>query len=204
MTAPHQVRRAPLRTVRPKDLAGTYTNPRAVIAHHLGTGALIRLAPGYVMAVPDDKGPTWRPTPEAAGAGVATAIHGPDHIVLMGLTAARVHGALPRALGCVVIAVPRQHRPITLLNGGTLQFVQRDTDALDASLQSLDVGRALVTTVEQTTLDLVRRPMLGGHPDEARAAVHSLLPRLDQERLHRLATTQHGMGTALGRIKALL
>lgn len=203
MAAPALITHAPLRTVRPKDLAEVYTNPRAVIAHHLGTGALVRLAPGYVMAIPDDKTPTWHPTLETAGAAIATAIYGANDTVLMGLTAARIHGALPRAIGDVVVAVPRQHRPIRLEAGGTLHFVQRDTDALDARLETVEVGRALVTTVEQTALDLARRPELGGHPDEATVALNNLLPRLDHDRLVRIAAQQYGMGAALERIEAL-
>ena len=203
MTAPQLIARAPLRTLRPRDLSDAFANPRAVISHHLGTGALARLAAGYVMAVPDDAEPGWRPSPETAGAGIAAAIYGIDHIVMMGISAARIHGALPRAIGDVVIAAPRQHRPLVLDDGGRLHIVQRQTAALDARLETLDTGRVLVTTVEQTALDLARHPGRGDHPEEPAAALRNLLPRLDHDRLTRITAEQHGMGAALERIEAL-
>ena len=47
---------------------------------------------------------------EAAAAGIATAIYGPDDVIVMGPSAARLHGAIPRALATATIAVPSQHR----------------------------------------------------------------------------------------------
>ncbi|MGB8386716.1 MAG: hypothetical protein WCE76_02440, partial [Mycobacterium sp.] len=65
--------------------------------------------------VPQDMvGRQWVPSLEAAAAGIASAIYGATDAVLMGISAARVLGAIPRALATAVVAVPGQHRPIRL------------------------------------------------------------------------------------------
>lgn len=59
-------------------------------------GALDRLATGYYAVVPDDRaGHDWRPELEAAALGIAAADEGVDTVALMGLSAARVRGAIP-------------------------------------------------------------------------------------------------------------
>lgn len=199
---PLALTQAPLRTLRPKDLADLYVNPRAEMARMIDAGAVKRLAYGYVVATPDDQGHGWKPTIEAAGAGIAAAIFGQRNVVLMGVSAARVHQAIPRAIGNVVVAVPRQHRPIELEDGGQVLFVARNTDGLDARLETFETGQALVTTVEQTLLDLTKRPELGGDVNEAREAMRNLLPRINEDRLARLAHEQRTV-TALEHIEAL-
>lgn len=93
-----------------------------------------RLAYGYYVVVPQENlGEAWMPALEAAAAGIATAHFGADNVVLMGVTAARMHGAIPRALGTAVVAVPAQRNAIALADqDATVQFVKRDTAALDA------------------------------------------------------------------------
>ncbi len=88
------------------------------------------------------------PTLEAVAAGAATALYGERVPVLMHLTAARLHGALPRAIATAVVAVPEQHRPVRVADRpeGTITFVARDVDTLDAVLLRTDLGPALVTT----------------------------------------------------------
>ncbi|MFY2786607.1 hypothetical protein [Rhodococcus sp. MALMAid1271] len=54
---------------------------------------------------------------EAAAAGVAVAAYSADDAddaVVMGVSAARLHGAIPRALAMAVVAVPTRHDPIRL------------------------------------------------------------------------------------------
>ena len=53
-----------------------------------------------------------------------------------------------------------------------------------------DLGQCLVTTAEQTVLDLAHRPNLGNVVDEAHAAIAALLPRCNEETLERLAGEQ--------------
>ncbi|WP_216822863.1 type IV toxin-antitoxin system AbiEi family antitoxin [Aeromicrobium sp. A1-2] len=165
-------------------------------------GAVTRLAYGYFIVTPDDQGDGWKPTIETAAAGIAAAIFGQRNMVLMGVTAARVHLAIPRAIGVAVIAAPRQHRPVKLEDGGKVRFVARDVDGLDARLETLETGQALVTTPEQTLLDLAKRPDLGDLATEAHAAVRNLAGRADWEKLTRLAHRQRARA-ALEQIEAL-
>lgn len=194
---PVAITRAPLRTFRPKDLAETYTQPNVQLHRLTRQNRVKKAAHGLYYAVPDDQDPTWAPTLEAVAAGVATAIFGERVPVLMHLTAARLLGALPRAIGQAFVAAPRQHMPLQVADrpGATIFFVAREVDALDATLVRTDLGPALVTTPEQTVLDLTKRPRLGEMPEETQAAVRLLLPRCDGGRLEELAREQRMMRT---------
>ncbi|MFC6150957.1 MULTISPECIES: type IV toxin-antitoxin system AbiEi family antitoxin domain-containing protein [Mumia] len=175
-----------------------YAHPRTQVARLSRGGALLRLTDGYYVVVPDDRGVDWRPTLEAAALGVASAIYGAGGAVLMGVSAARVRGAIPRALATATVAVPRQHRAISLdgLGDVVVRFVQRDTDDLDAQLESFGaLGRGLVTTVEQTILDLGRRVPSGADESQVREAIDNLWLQADQELLDELAQRQRGRAT---------
>ncbi|MFE3542458.1 type IV toxin-antitoxin system AbiEi family antitoxin [Nocardia sp. NPDC059177] len=189
---PAELWRVPLRTLRPQDLAEIYAQPRPEIARLVDRGVLHRVAHGYYIIVPPDRvGRTWLPGLEAAAAGIATSIFGPDHAILMGISAARVLGAVPRALATVVIAVPGQHRPIALADRpARVRFVRRDTEVLDAERVETPLGPVLVTTPEQTVLDLARRPQLGNAESEVRQAIETLYRRSDPARLAQLAADQ--------------
>jgi len=116
---------------------------------------------------------------------------GLDNAVLMGVSAARLHGALPRALAVAVVAVPMQRAKVRLRDrDGSVVFVKRNVDRLDAERLPTELGPALVTTVEQTVLDLAHRPLLGGAGDDVPAAIRALLPRCDRHRLDELAVEQ--------------
>jgi len=200
---PGVITRAPLRTFRPQDLAEVYSQP-SVQLHRLTQDPRVRKAAhGLYYTVPDDQDPTWTPTLEAVAAGVATAIFGERVPVLMHLTAARLLGALPRAIGQAFVAVPRQHAPLHLADrpAATVTFVARNVDGLDAVLQRTDLGPALVTTPEQTVLDLTKRPELGDMPGECRDAARVLLPRCDEQRLEEIAREQRMVRT-LERLRA--
>lgn len=201
--APDLMARAPLRTVRPKDLAAVYTQPSVQLARLVRHGRVRKAAPGLYYALPDDRPSDWLPTLEAVAAGAATALYRDRVPVLMHLTAARMHGALPRAIGVALVAVPAQHRHVQVADrpDGTITFVTRDVDVLDAVLERTDLGPALVTTPEQTVLDLTKRPQLGGMPGEARDVVRTLLDRCDPERVERLAHEQRMVAT-LARLRA--
>lgn len=189
---PARLAAAPLGVVRPVDLSDVYAHPRAEVARLERRGLLHRLLPGYYAVVPPGRTDrSWVPSLEAAAAGLGTAAFGPGRAVLMGLTAARLHGAIPRALAVAVVAVPRQHGPMSLTDRpARVIFVRRNVDRLDAERMPTDLGPALVTGVEQSVLDLAHRPDLGGVPDEARAAVRALLARSDADLLDRLAEEQ--------------
>lgn len=94
------------------------------------SGALRRVAPGYYAVVPDDRvGLVWLPELEAVALRVGVALAG---VALMGLSAARVHGGLPRASGVAVVAMAR-HRPVLRLTDrdAVVLFVRRGLAGLD-------------------------------------------------------------------------
>ncbi|HYJ70761.1 MAG TPA: type IV toxin-antitoxin system AbiEi family antitoxin [Nocardioidaceae bacterium] len=189
---PSRLARRTIAVVRPADAADIYAQPRPEFQRLVRRGLLHRLANGYYAIVPRDRiGDDWRPTLEAAAVGIGAAAAGPERAVLMGLSAARMHGAIPRAVGVAVVAVPRQRGAVELADrDARVIFVRRDTDAIDAERLPTDLGPALVTGVEQTVLDLAHRPELGGLPDEVHPAIRALLPRCDGERLDELAGAQ--------------
>ena len=99
----------PLGTFRPAQAKHTYAHPAAEVARLHEHGLLHRLADGYYVVVPQDMvGRSWMPELEAAAAGIASAIYGPDNIVVMGVSAARLQGTIPRALATAIVAVPEQ------------------------------------------------------------------------------------------------
>lgn len=190
------VARAPLRTIRTRDLSVVYAHPRAEARAVEQRGLLHRLAHGFYCAVPPEHDAVvWRPTIEAAAAGIATAMYG-DHVpVLTGLSAARVHHALPRAIGTAFVAVPAKRRPLKLVDrAGEVRFVMRDVAALDAVLVPTDLGPALATTPEQTVLDLARADPRG-EDDAAQEVINTLWPDCDQAALESIATTQRMRAT---------
>jgi hypothetical protein len=194
--------RCPFGVLRPADARGVYANPGPEFARLTRRGLLHKIATGYYAVVPPDSTDRgWLPSVEAAAYGIAAADYGPDGVVLMGVSAARIHGALPRALAIAVVAVDRR-RPRVVLSDreATVRFVLRDTLRLDAERVSTDLGSALITTVEQTVLDLAHRPGLGGASADSREAVLVLWPRADQARLDTIAQEQR-LRAALGRAR---
>lgn len=152
------IARAPMRAVRAADLAGIYAYPGPALAALARRGLVHRLAHGIYCAVPPEyAGDTWRPSLEAATAAIATALQGDRVPILTGLTAARMHHALPRAIGVGYVAVPTQHRPVHLADrDGEVRFVTRAVANLDAVAVTTELGQTLVTTPGQTVLDLAR------------------------------------------------
>src|SRR5690625_3063855 len=140
-----------------------------------------RLAYGYYGLVPLAQNPRmWMPDLETAAAGVATAVWGDAVPILMGLSAARIHGALPRALGEAMVAVPSIHGPISLTDrNATIRFITRNVEALDAIRVGTELGPALATTPAQTALDLARDPRLLEKPEDI--AVRSEERRVGKE-----------------------
>jgi hypothetical protein len=184
----------PMRTVRPTDLDDAYVNPRAVLRDRVAKGEVHKLAYGIYVAVPDDAHDQrrWRPGFEAAAAAVATAVYGDRGAALMGMAAARVLGAVPRARGHATVAVPRRHRDVVLTDrrDGVVQFVQRDLDAIDTQPVVTELGVALTTTPEQTLVDLARdRTVAEADRNEAMLALGRTA---DWDRVEQLAAAQRG------------
>jgi predicted transcriptional regulator of viral defense system len=194
---PAALARAPMRTIRPRDAEAIYAHPRAQLVRLSERGLLHKVADGYYVVIPQDMvGRNWTPDLEATAAGIASAIYGPEHVVVMGPSAARLHGAIPRAVATATIAVPRQHREIALSDRpAVVRFVKRDTSRLDAERIDTPLGPTLVTTPEQTVLDLAHRPGLGDVEVDIRSAVAELYVRSDRQRLSALASDQRRMAS---------
>lgn len=197
-----EIERAPMRTVRAADLAGVYAHPGPELSILERRGVVHRLAHGIYCAVPrENVGAAWRPSLEAATAAIATALYGDRVPVLTGLTAARVHRALPRAIGTGYVAVPTQRRPLRFADrDGEVRFVMRDVAGLDAVLVQTDLGSALATTPEQTVLDLARSDPRGDDID-AQEAITALFPECDRAVLEEIAGRQR-MRATLDRVVA--
>jgi predicted transcriptional regulator of viral defense system len=189
---PATLARTPLRTIRAKDAEGIYAHPGPELSRLAKRGLLHRVANGYYVVVPQEMvNRYWVPDLEATAAGIASAIYGSENAILMGISAARVHGAIPRGLGSAVVAVPQQHRPISLKDrSAVVHFVKRATETLDAERVSTPLGPALATSPEQTILDLAHRPQLGNAEAEISEAVAILYGRSDKQRLEAIARRQ--------------
>lgn len=121
----------------------------------------------------------------------------------MGISAARVHSAIPRTINVATVAVTHHRRNLELTDrDAEIFFVRRDLDRLDLQRQHTELADGWVTTIEQTVLDLISRPDLGGAPDAAEEAVSALLIRSDLDLLRRLADQQHRRSTVERALKA--
>jgi len=183
---------APLRTVRPMMLRDVYANPDKELARLRDQGYLIQLARGSYLVKPDTVpiDQAWTPPLEVAAMAYATAAYRPDVPVLYGISAARHWHAIPRAVAVAVVAVPRPHRPVVLHTGGRVEFTVRRLDLLDTQPVDTVVGVMRVTTPEQTLVDLVTWPQLGGMPDQAVQAAREIVPQVDAGQLQRLLERQ--------------
>lgn len=189
---PEQITAAPLRTVRPMMLRDLYADPEKELVRLNRTGLVTKIATGTYTAKPDTipADAVWRPGFEEAAMAYATAYYGNRVPVLYGIGAARFHHTIPRAIGVTVIAVPQQRRPVILTDGGTVIFTTTDVDRLQAELEDTPIGRFLVTTPEQTLIDLLARPDLGGMPEQALEAAARLATRVDEDRVRDMAETR--------------
>jgi hypothetical protein len=134
--------------------------------------------------------------------GTAVADYGREAAALMGITAARLLGAVPRALETAVVAIPRQ-RPVLTTEFGRVHFVKRAIPTLATQRVETVVVEGYATTAEQTVLDLAARPTLGGVTEgTTRDAIEALWPRCDRDVVRRLAHEQLKNG-AWRRLEAL-
>jgi hypothetical protein len=187
-----------------RSAAQTYAQPKGELRRLEEGGAVLRIARGYYAAIPIEKQPgAWLPSLEDLAAGLASAVYGPGKGALWGLSAARVHGALPRAMATGFAFGPAQHRPITLLaRPGQVQFRMRDPERLDVEFLDTELGPGLVTSVAQTILDLSSRAF-EGEADPATEAVRNLMRVVDADELVDLAGRVRGQA-ALARARKLM
>lgn len=201
---PPELARRRNRVLRPRDAAGVYAHPRAELARLARNHAASALATGYYALVPMHRlgDPAWKPAIDAAGLAIAQADYGADDVALVSVSAARHYGAIPRALGVSVVAVPKQ-RPALSTVAGRVVFTRRDVSALDLQRISTELVDGWVTTPEQTLLDLAARPDLGQLAlAEISEAIRALAQQADMAVVEELAAAQHHPG-ALRRIRGL-
>lgn len=198
---PAELAQAPLRTVRARDVT-VYAHARPQLARLEQAGLLHRLATGYFAVVPQERvGAAWMPTLEGAAAGVSAADFGARGFALMGISAARLHHVMPRAVAVAVVAAPRRRRAVELADRvAVVRFLVRDLDVMQLEVMETDLGRCLVTTPEQTLLDLAHRPDEDALAEDVDTALSALAPRCDAEVLAEIAGRQR-LGRALGRLR---
>lgn len=194
---------APTLMITGRSAKQAYAQPGPQLDRLAKAGAILRIAHGYYVAVPIDKRDGgWTPSLDALTAGLATAVYGSGRGVVWGLSAARLHGALPRAMAIGYAFGPAQHRRIYLLDRvGRVEFRKRDPERLDVEYLSTEVGPGLVTTIEQTVLDLSGPDL---ENDEVRAgAVRNLVGLTSLDDIADLAARVRG-GAAFARARKLV
>lgn len=192
ITVPEHLLRRSNRVIRPRDLDGVYANPSQEVQRLQSSGVLKRLAHGYYAIPPSEWfGDTgWVPEIEAVALGVAAADHKPAEVAIVGISAARVLGFFPRALGVSVVAVPVRRRPLAT-TVGQVHFWQRKVDRLETQVWRSELGQGQVSTVEQALLDLADRPDRGDVTlPTAQEALRNLASAADWERVRALARAQ--------------
>jgi len=174
--------------LRPRDAAGLYVQPRAEFLRLEKTGVLLKVAHGYYAVIPEaSRGIGWRPDMEAIALGIGQADYGKDAVALMHISAARIHGAIPRAIALAVLAVPKQ-RPTLETKFGRILFVKRNVAELKRIRIDTELGSGWATSLEQTTLDLARREnLVSGFSGVVQEAAITLLLRTDKEKLRTFA-----------------
>ena len=195
---------APTLMITGRSAAGVYAQPAPELARLTRGGAAIKVARGFYAAVPVDKrGRDWLPSFEDITAGIATAVYGPGNGAIWGLSAARVHGALPRALSVGYAFGPAQHRPIELTGRtGRIEFRKRDPQRLDLEFLNTELGPGLVTSIAQTVLDLSSRDFRS-ESDVRSEAVRNLMSLVDFDELTDVTDRVRGR-TALARALRLV
>lgn len=185
------------RVLRPQDGREVYAHPAAEFRRLADAGVLTHVAHGYYVVVPGEEvGNTdWRPSVEALALAVGVADHGEDAVALMGLSAARLHGGVPRAHATGWLAVEVSRRPLDAGRFGTVRFVTRTVDTLGTVRVRTDLADGWMTSVEQTIVDLARHPRYGGGGDQADAAIRMLWPKADPPLLDEIALAQRGIAS---------
>lgn len=187
--------------LRPRDAATLYVQPRAEFLRLEETGVLLKVAHGYYAVVPEaSRGSGWRPDMEAIALGIGQADYGKDAVALMHISAARIHGAIPRAIALAVLAVPKQ-RPTLETKFGRIFFVKRNVAELKRIRIATELGSGWVTNLEQTTLDLAKREnLVSGFSGVVQEAAITLLSRTDKEKLRAFAKKKH-MSSSLEKVE---
>lgn len=187
--------------LRPRDASELYVQPRAEFLRLEKTGVLLKVAHGYYAVIPEaNRGREWRPDIEAIALGIGQADYGKDAVALMHISAARIHGAIPRAIALAVLAVPKQ-RPTLETKFGRIYFVKRNVAQLKRIRIDTELGSGWVTNLEQTTLDLAKRDnLVSGFSGVVQEAAVTLLTQIDEGKLRHFAKENH-MGSSLKKVE---
>jgi predicted transcriptional regulator of viral defense system len=179
--------------LRPQD-AAWWANPQKELAKLARAGVIITPLRGHYVVPPPDRisDPTWRPTLEGFALALGQRVTGAENAALMGVSAARIHGALPRAVATAVVALAKQRRhSMERTTWGDVFWVRRHIDDLDVQRTTTDLTTGWVTTVEQTVLDIADRPERGRvDAQTASEIIVALAPRADWDLVADLAAAQ--------------
>lgn len=183
------IARMPLRTTRWQDVDDVEVNAARKLKRLEGIGAVTRIAKGVYTVPPNGAdGRRWKAPLEAAALALATVRFGERQAVLMGPSAARHWGAIPRALGVAQVAVNgATSRPMRLIDGTAVTFVVRDLTRLDTTVERTALGDALVTTPAQTFYDLLARGRHNGDAEATQEAITNLTHRVTPDEIAAIA-----------------
>lgn len=189
----------------PVDAGDVYSNPRAEFARLERRSSSTGSRP-----VRGGSGRRHRtllaPTPRSNRLGHRTDRRPHQPCSTHGNQRARIHAAVPRAVGVAVVAVEHHRRTLKLTDrNAEIHFVRRDLSPLDLQRHRTELGQGWVTTIEQTLLDLIARPSLGGVPEATQEGIESLIRRADVDLLRQLAVAQRrrrALAAALDRYDA--
>lgn len=183
------IARMPLRTTRWQDVDDVEVNAARKLKRLEEMGAVTRIANGVYTVPPNGAdGRRWKAPLEAAALALATVRFGERQAVLMGPSAARHWGAIPRALGGAQVAVSgATSRPMRLLDGTAVTFVVRDLTRLDTVVERTALGDALITTPAQTFYDLLARGRHNGDAEATQEGITNLAHRVTQDEIAAIA-----------------
>jgi len=177
--------------LRPRDFDDRWIHDD--MARMEANGAILRVARGAYVLVPEAQrrpNPAWRPNIERVALGLAAATYGRNHVALIGPSAARAHGAIPRAASIATVSYPSTRPRDIQTIVGTVRTYRRTIDKMDVVRVSNDVVNGLVTSREMTMLDLASNTPKWPLLDDSRLeALRLLSTRVDWDLLDNLASS---------------
>lgn len=191
--------------LRPRDFEDRWIHDD--MARMEANGAILRVARGAYVLVPEAQrgpNPTWRPNIERVALGLAAATYGINNVALIGPSAARAHGAIPRSAGIATVSYPSTRPRDIETIVGTVRTYRRSVDKMDVVRVRNDVIDGFVTSREMTMLDLASKAPKWPISEPSRLeALRLLSTRADRDLLEELAATSRKQ-TALRRLGNVL
>jgi len=154
-------------------------------------GTILRVTRGAYVLVPEaqrEPGTRWRPPIERVALGLAVVAYGADNVALVGPSAARVHGCVPRALPVATVSYPSTRPRDVQTIVGTVRTYRRNIERMDVVRLSTDLVRGLATSIEMTMLDLAGKvPAWPIERSDRAMAIRLLAGQADWELVHEIA-----------------